>query len=203
MTAKNDSKEQQVLTMAYEEGVLRARDARKKGFHPEHLRRLCEKGLVVRTARGLYVPFDVEVTEHHSLAEVAKRVPNGVVCLLSALRFHGIGTQAPHEVWLALDRKAALPRVHELPIKIVRFSGPALTEGQEEYEIDGVKVHIFNPAKTVADCFKYRKKIGLDVAVEGLKQCRRHRKATIDDIWYYAKICRVANIMKPYLEATA
>jgi predicted transcriptional regulator of viral defense system len=126
-----------------------------------------------------------------------------VVCLLSALQFHDLTTQAPFQVWLAIDRKAWLPKEPRLPIRIVRFSGPALEKGIEEHIIEGVSVKVYNPAKTVADCFKYRNKIGLDVALEALRDCRRERKCTNYDLWEYAKICRVANVMKPYLEATA
>lgn len=199
----SNTKAEQLLEMARQEGVLRARDARKKGFHPEFLRRLCANGALVRVGRGLYMSAESDITANHTLAETAKRVPNGVICLLSALRFHDIGTQIPHEVWVAIDRKAQLPRVDGLLIKTVRFSGRALTDGVEEYEIDSVKVRIYGPAKTVADCFKYRNKIGLDAAVEALRECRRRRKATVDDIWMYAKICRVANVIRPYLEATS
>jgi predicted transcriptional regulator of viral defense system len=141
------------------------------------------------------------VTEFHSLEEACKRVPHGIVCLLSALRFHGLTTQAPFEVWLAIDRKARLPRLGALPLRIVRFSGRALKEGVEEHRIEGVPVKTYNPAKTVADCFKYRNKIGLDVALEALRDCRRQRKCTNDELWRYAKVCRVANVMRPYMEA--
>ena len=141
------------------------------------------------------------MTTRHTLALAAKLVPAGIVCLLSALNFHGVGSQLPREVWLAIDRKAALPRV-DIPIKVVRFSGEALTEGIDNREIEGVNVKVFSPAKTVADCFKYRNKIGVDIAVEALVECRAQQKATVEDIWRYAKICRVANVMKPYLEAT-
>jgi predicted transcriptional regulator of viral defense system len=196
------TKAEQVLELACREGMLRAKDAVERGFHHECLRRLCEKGLLVRVARGLYVPADKDFGAHQTLAEVAKRVPRGVVCLLSALRFHEIGTQLPHEVWVAIDRKAALPQVGRLPMHIVRFSGPALTEGIEERNIGGVRVKVYCPAKTVADCFKYRNKIGLDVALEAMRNCRQQRKATMDELWRYAKICRVANVMQPYLEAT-
>jgi predicted transcriptional regulator of viral defense system len=142
-----------------------------------------------------------ELTEHHGLAEAAKVVPRGVVCLLSALRFHELTTQSPFEVWLAIDRKAHKPISSQAPLRIVRFSGEALSAGVEEHRIEGVRVKIYCPAKTVADCFKYRNKIGLDVAVEALRDCLRKRRVTIDEIWKYARICRVARVMRPYLEA--
>lgn len=193
----------EVLKLARQMGVLRVSDLTSRGIHPEYVRRLCKKGLLTRTGRGLYVAADAEISAHHGLAQAAKRVPHGVICLLSALQFHELGTQSPFEVWVALDRRAARPRIDYPPLRIVRFSGKALTEGAEEHAIEGVKVAIYSAAKTVADCFKYRNKIGLDVALEALRDCREQRKCSNDDIWRYAKICRVANVMRPYLEATA
>ena len=127
-------------------------------------------------------------------------MPSGVVCLLSALRFHELTTQTPYQVWVALDRKSRKPRV-DLPVRIVRFSGEVLNQGYDVQRIEQVPVKIYSPAKTVADCFRYRNKIGLDVAIEALKDVLRERKASVDDLWRYAKICRVANVMRPYLEA--
>jgi len=199
----NSTMSEKVLELARQEGVLRVRDLRTRGIHPEVIRRLCRKGLLVRTGRGLYVVADAELSAQHGLAQAAKWVPHGVGCLLTALQFHEIGTQMPSEVWLALDRRAARPRVEYPPLHIVRFSGKALTEGVEEHRVDGVTVRVYNAAKTVADCFKYRNKIGLDVAMEALRECLRERKATVDELWRYAGICRVANVMKPYLVAMA
>ena len=181
-------------------GVLRVRDLTSRGIHPEYLRRLCQKGLLTRTGRGLYVAADAEISVHHGLAQAGKRVPHGVICLLSALQFHELGTQSPFEVWMALDRRAARPRMDYPPLRIVRFSGKALTEGIEEHTIESVRVRVYNPAKTVADCFKYRNKIGLDVALEALRDYREQKQCSNDDLWRFAKICRVANIMRPYLE---
>jgi predicted transcriptional regulator of viral defense system len=182
-------------------GVLRPRELEAHGITREELLRLYRRGLLQRPARGLYMLADAHVTEHHMLAEACKRVPHGVVCLLSALRFHDLTTQAPFEIWLALDPKARHPKADPLPLHVVRFSGPALTEGVEEHEIEGVPVRVYNPAKTVADCFKYRNKIGLDVALEALREAWRERRCTMDELWHYARICRVANVMRPYLEA--
>lgn len=195
------SMEQKIMEMAKKIGVIRPRDVIAQGIHPEYLRRLCTKGLLVRTGRGLYVPSNSEVTSHHTLAEASKRVPQGVICLLSALRFHEIGTQNPHEVWMALHEKAHRPQCSYPPLHIVRFSDAALTEGIEKHIIEGVPVQVYCTAKTVADCFKYRNKIGLDVALEALKDCLHKKKSTNDDLWNYAKICRVASVMKPYMEA--
>ena len=155
----------------------------------------------MRVGRGLYVARGAKPTEHHSLAQASKRMPNGVVCLLSALRFHDLTTQSPFEVWLAIGEKSRLPKQANLQLRIVRFSHKALTYGVQDHRIEGVSVRVFTPAKTVADCFRYRNKIGLDVALEALRDCKRKRKATMDEIWKAAKVCRVANVMRPYLES--
>ena len=141
------------------------------------------------------------MTEHYSLAEACKRIPGGVICLLSALRFHEITTQSPFEVWIAVAVKARAPIVDSLQLQVVCFSGRALSDGVLEQTLEGVRVRVFNPAKTVADCFKYRNKIGRDLAVEALRECLSHRKATPDEIWRYAKNCRVTEVIRPYLEA--
>jgi predicted transcriptional regulator of viral defense system len=160
-----------------------------------------EKGEITRVGRGLYVARGSRPTEHHSFAQASKRVPHGVVCLLSALRFHDLTTQSPFQVWLAISDKARLPKTDMPPLRIVRFSQKPLSYGVQNHRIEGVNVHIFSPAKTVADCFKYRNKIGLDVALEALRECRRKRRATSDEIWQAAKVCRVANVIRPYLES--
>jgi predicted transcriptional regulator of viral defense system len=139
--------------------------------------------------------------EHQTIVQAALRVPHGVVCLLSALRFHDLTTQSPFEIWMAIDGKARSPKEDIIPLRIVRFSGKALTAGVETHSIEGVKVKVYNPAKTVADCFKYRNKIGLDVAIEALRDCWRKKRATTDQLWHYAKVCRVARVMRPYLES--
>jgi predicted transcriptional regulator of viral defense system len=192
-----------VLRMVKDSGVLRPKDLDSHGIPREYLRRLRDRGLLIQAGRGLYVMSDSGFPEHLSLAEACKRVPHGVVCLLSALRFHDLGTQLPFQVWLAIDSKARRPRVDYPPLRIVRFSGHALSDGVEEHSIESATVRVFCPAKTVADCFKYRNKIGLDVALEALRECRRERKCSEADLWRYAGVCRVANVMRPYLEATA
>jgi predicted transcriptional regulator of viral defense system len=199
---KNFGHAERLLELAREIGVLRVSDLTARGIHPEYLRRLHCRGILRRAGRGLYVLANADVSEHHVLAQTAKRVPRGVFCLLTALQFHGIGTQVPFQVWIALDRRAARPRVDYPPLRVVRFSGKALTEGVEGHEVEGVSIKVYGLAKTVADCFKYRNKIGLDVALEALRDCRRQRKCTNDDLWHYAITCRVGNVMKPYLEAT-
>ena len=201
MATKSKTKGDLVLRLLRRKGIVRASDLERYGIPRVYLTRLCQKGLVERVGRGLYQLARAETSEHITLAEAAKLVPNGVVCLLSALSFHGLTTLIPHEVWMAIDVKARRPKVAGVPLRIVRFSGKALTAGVEIHRIDGVPVKITCPAKTVADCFKYRNKIGLDVALEALRECRRQRKCSLEDLWHYAKICRVANVMKPYLEA--
>jgi len=193
---------QRILEIVAQAGVLRPRDLDKHGIPRIYLSRLCERGLL-RVGRGLYVLPNADVSEHHTLAEACKRVPHGIVCLLSALRFHGLTTQSPYEVWLAIGSKVWRPQVDYPTFRFVRFSARALEAGVEEHSIEGVTVRVYNPAKTVADCFKYRNKIGLDVALEALCDCRRQRRCTNDELWHYAKICRMANVMRPYMEAIA
>jgi len=192
---------QRILEIVKQAGVLRPRELDAYGIPRIYLSRLCDQGLLVRAGRGLYMLPDAELTENHTLAEAAKRVPRAVVCLLSALRFHGLTTLAPFEVWLAIENKAWHPRVDDVPLRFVYFSGKAYEAGIETHNIEGVAVKIYSPAKTVADCFKYRNKIGLDVALEALRDCLRARKCTVDDLWRYAQICRVTNVIRPYLEA--
>jgi predicted transcriptional regulator of viral defense system len=194
-------REQRVLRLVRRLGIVRPRDLRAHGLPGEALWRLARRGLVEQRSRGVYALADHEFTEHHSLAEAAKRVPQGVICLLSALRAHDLTTQLPHEVWIAIDRKARLPKSGAAKLRVVRFSGKALTEGVERRTIEGVTVPVYNVAKTVADCFKYRNKIGLDVALEALREAWRARRCTSQELWKYAEICRVANVMRPYLES--
>jgi len=195
------SKEQAVIDLARKLGTIRINDLLERGIHPEFVRRLVSKNVFVRSARGLYSLAESEITEHHSFAIIGKRIPKGVVCLTSALRFHNIGTQLPRKIWLALEKGSAQPRLSYPPLSIVRFSGPAFSEGIEEHKIEGVTVKIYSPAKSVADCFKFRNRIGLEAALEAARESLNERKATSDQIYHYAKICRVWNVMKPYLEA--
>ncbi len=197
------SKTEEVIEIARTSGILRPRDLDRSGIPRVYLRRLVRKGLLVRDGSGLYTLPDAKVTENRTLAEVCKRVPNGIVCLLSALRFHGLTTQAPSQVWIALDPKAWKPKADGLPLRVVRMSGKAPVEGVKEHRIERVMFRVYNPAKTVADCFKFRNKIGLDVALEALRDYQHKVRAGMDDLWRYAKICRVARVMRPYLEALA
>lgn len=197
------SRIEQVLELVRHSGVLRPRDLARWKIPRQYLHLLRTQGLINRVGRGLYIAVDADLTERHSFAEASKRVPHGTICLLSALRFHGLTTQAPFEVWIAIGPKARSPKPDTLHLRVVRFSGKALTSGIEQPSVEGVTVRVYNPAKTVADCFKYRNKIGLDVALEALRDCWRQRRATMDELWEYAKVCRVANVMRPYLEAIA
>lgn len=192
---------QQVLRLARRRKLLRARDVVHEGLPTIVLTRLVQAGKLVRVARGLYGPPGAETNEHRSLAEVSARVPKGVVCLLSALRVHGIGTQAPFEVWLAIPQRMVTPRLDQPSLRVVRMSDKALADGVIKITVDGVKVSVFNAAKTVADCFKFRNKIGLDVALEALRDGWAERKFTMDDLWRHATRDRVANVMRPYIEA--
>ena len=192
---------ERLLELIREKGFLRVRDLAAHGIHPEYLRRLHRQGVLVRAARGVYVSASAVPTENRTLAEASKRVPHGVICLLSALRFHGLTTQMPFEVWMAIDRRARRPRENQLPLRVVRFSGAAFTTGVEEHVIEGVRVAVYGVAKAVADCFKFRNKIGLDVALEALRDCRKRRLASTDELWRAARVCRVANVMRPYMEA--
>jgi predicted transcriptional regulator of viral defense system len=165
------------------------------------LQRLVADGTVEKVGPGLYRLAAAEPSEFETIAMVASAVPNGIICLLSALRFHGIGTQAPHEVWLALDRKARKPTSLPARVRIVRFSGAMLTYGVETHAILDVPVRVTSPARTVVDCFRYRSKLGIDVALEALRDAVRSRKATVDEIMRAAGVCRARTVVKTYLEA--
>ena len=198
-----ESKTTRVAELVRQSGVLRPRDLDAHHIPRQYLRLAHRLGLVTRMGRGLYIAADSEATENHTIAEACKRVPHGIVCLLSALRFHDLTTQMPSGVWLAIDQNARLPKVDYPPLRIARFSGESLTYGVETHHVENVLIRVFNPAKTVADCFKYRNKIGLDVALEALRESRKRRKATLDELWKAAKVCRVANVMRPYIESLA
>ena len=190
-----------LLRLARRTGVVRSRDLARHGIAREYLRIAQRKGLLDRVSRGIYVAKEAPITEHHSLVEAAKRVPHGVICLLSALRFHDLTTQSPYEVWMAIGQKARSPKLDNPRLRIVRFSPESLRFGVVKHRVEGVEVPVFTPAKTVADCFKFRHKIGVDVALEALRETFRKRKGSMDALWEAAKVCRVANVMRPYLES--
>ena len=192
---------QKILELAKQMGLIRPRDVEAAGIHREYILRLYRNGELVRVGRGLYALPGAQTSESLSLAEVAKRVPNAVICLISALGFHSLTTQISRNVWIAIENKKWEPKFEYPPLEIVRVSGTAFNFGVEEHEVDRVTVKIYSPAKTVADCFKFRNKVGMDVALEALRETWRDRRATMDELWEAAKVCRVLNVMRPYLEA--
>lgn len=194
------NKRKEALKLLKRKAVIRPRDLVAHNIARSTLSRLCAQGVVQKVGRGLYRLADAEVSEHDMLVDACKTATNGVICLLSALRFHNLTTQSPHQIWMAIDVKARTPKT-ELPIKFVRFSGPALQQGVLTHKQHGATIRVYSPAKTVADCFKFRNKIGLDVALEALRECHSKRLCSMDELWQHAKLCRVSNVMRPYLEA--
>lgn len=190
-----------LLALARRRGVVTAQDARRAGIHSQQMTRLVAHGVLERIARGQYRLAERPVTEHHALVVAARAVPRGVICLLSALGFHGIGAQLPPEVWLAIERRARGPSVRQLPLKVVRYSGAAFTEGIEIHRLEGETVRVYGVAKTLADLFKHRNKVGLDIALETLREAWRERKFTMEALDKAARACRVERVMRPYVEA--
>jgi predicted transcriptional regulator of viral defense system len=197
------SSSERLLQLARRHGSVTRQTVTAAGIHTQMLTRLIRAGELERVAPGHYRLPNAPVTEHHGFAIVAAAAPKAVVCLLSALSFHEIGTQLPHAVWIAIDRRARRPTLRYPPLQVVRFGGAALTEGIETHEIEGQIVRVFNVAKTLADLFKYRNKVGLEVALEALRDAWRTRRFTMAEIHRYARICRVERVMTPYLEALA
>jgi predicted transcriptional regulator of viral defense system len=182
-------------------GLSRSRDLERAGVSRTQLRRLCESGRIERVSRGLYRLPGAPMSEKHHLAQAARRVPAGVLCLLSALRFHGLTTQNPFEVWMAIDRKAWRPRVEHPPLRLVYMSRPHLRADVEEHHVEGVTLRVFSAARTVADCFKFRNKIGTEVAVEALRDYRRKHPKRLEAVWHCADAARVTRVMRPYFES--
>jgi predicted transcriptional regulator of viral defense system len=198
-----DKQIQTILEIARNNGIVYPKDLAAKGIHPRYLKDLVQSGQLERIEHGTYVPSDIEPTENHGLVMAARKVPKGVICLLSALQFHGLTTQLPSEIWMTIEAKAWQPKLKNIPIRFARNSGKAFTEGIQTHTLEGFPVRFYSPAKTVADCFKYRNKIGLDIAIEALRDCVKQKKASYAAIWNFAKICRVTNIIKPYMETVA
>jgi predicted transcriptional regulator of viral defense system len=188
-------------TLALDDGILRASDLTANGFSRRRIMELAQHGELVRLSRGLYSRPDATVTENHTLAQFCAHVPHGIICLASALQFHNIGTQNPWQVWALIEKGAHPPHMDYPPLRIIRASGKSFTAGVEEHRIEEVTVHVTNVAKTVADCFKYRSAIGLDVALEALKECLDERRTDRAAIRQYARVCRVERVMRPYMEA--
>ncbi|WP_217884409.1 type IV toxin-antitoxin system AbiEi family antitoxin domain-containing protein [Thioflexithrix psekupsensis] len=189
----------ELIDFIKQQGIFR-RKSIKKNQHSQ-LRKLYETGQVMRLSKGLYASTEFTIDEHFSLIQTVKAVPKGTICLLSALHFHHLTTQLPFKVWLAVPPNTSIPK--DIPIHYVQFSGQALETGREFHILNGVPVPIYNPAKTVADCFKHRNKIGLDIALEALKNCWSERRCTMQELYEYAEICKVKTVMQPYLEFLA
>ncbi|MDX8535454.1 type IV toxin-antitoxin system AbiEi family antitoxin domain-containing protein [Mesorhizobium sp. VK25A] len=183
-------------------GIMRLSDLKRRGINPATLARLVDEGILHRPSRGLYERADADVDISHSLAEIATRVPKGVICLVSALQFHEITLQLPRSVWIAIGSKDRKPTIDYPPIRVARFGEKALTIGVKTYTIDSVPVRIFDPAKSIVDCFRFRNAVGLDVAMEALRMGWRSRKARPDDIARYAQALRIWSVVRPYLEST-
>lgn len=195
------SQSNHILDLARHRRVLCAADVRAHGWAPQLLLNLHQAGKLQRIARGLYSLPNVEITENQALIEVCRRVPKAVLCLLTALQFHGIGTQMPHEVWVALPEATATPVLDYPALRVMRLRSKAYSEGIETVIEHGSAIHVYSVAKTVTDCFKFRNKIGLDVALEALKDAWRSRKVTMAELHHFAKINRMERVMQPYLEA--
>jgi predicted transcriptional regulator of viral defense system len=193
----------QVLALAGDQGLLRAGQLHALGVGRVVLTRLVASGLLERVGRGVYRLPGTQASEHESLATVAVKVPQAVFCLLTALQLHGLTTQLPRQVWIAMPQGSHTPTLDYPPVKMVQFSGEAYAQGVEIMAADQVPLRLYGVAKTVADCFKHRSKIGLDVALEALKEALASGKTNADELWRYAKLCSVANVMRPYLEALA
>ena len=201
MHQKKDKHEEAIAIIKKLGGLVRTKEAIRAGIHPRSLYEMLAEGVIEKLSRGLYRLVELPPLGNPDIVSVCKRVPNGVICLISALTFHEITTQVPHEVYLAVSRNAIVPRIDYPPVRVFRFSGTSYSEGIEIKKVDDIFVRIYNPAKTLADCFKYRNKIGLEVAVEALKRYRQTKHFSVEEILYFARICRVENVMRPYLEA--
>ena len=182
-------------------GILKTSEAIRIGIHPRTLYQLQDAGIIEKLSRGLYRLADLPALGNPDLVSVALKVPNGVICLISALSFHEITTQIPHQVYIAVPRGTEPSRIDHPPVRTFWFTGAAFTEGIETYTVDGINIRVYSLEKTVADCFKYRNKIGLDTAIEALKLYRKHEHFNIDSLIKYARICRVEKVIHPYMEA--
>lgn len=198
---QNDPIKKAVEVFKKNAGILRTREAINKGIHPVALYSMRDSGIIVQISRGVYRLADMKPPGNPDLITVAMRIPNGVICLISALSLHDITTQIPHEVHIALPHGAEEPRLDYPPVRTYRFTGKAFTEGIEIHKLDTISVNVYCPEKTLADCFKFRNKIGLDTAIEALRLYRERRKPRIDKLLHFATVCRVEKIMRPYLEA--
>jgi len=197
MDTQNDT----VNRLLKQRKIVRTEELSSAGVHRETIHRMVKAGDIVKLARGLYSFPDYQPTENYSLIEAQKLVAKGVVCLLSALSYHGIGTQNPPEIWMAIPRKTRPPKIDNSPVKIVKFSGEGYQNGIEKHIIENNEIKIYNIPKTIADCFKFRNKLGIDVAIEALKDVMLNKRTTFDELLKYSEICRVRKIITPYMES--
>ncbi len=182
-------------------GLLRTGAALRAGIHPRTLYDMRDEGVVEELSRGLYRLADLPALSNPDLVTVALKIPAGVVCLISALAYHEITTQIPHEVHLALRRGTEPPRLKHPPLRVFWFTGRSFTEGIETHKVDGIRLRVYSPEKTLADCFKYRNKLGLDTVLEALRLYRSRKRPNVDELMKFARVCRVEKVMRPYLEA--
>lgn len=199
---KISTKNKAINIIKNHDGIIRTSQALGAGIHPRTLYQLRDNGLLKQISRGVYKLEDSTPLSNPDLVIVSQKIPNAVICLVSALSFHNITTQIPHEVYIALTQNIKTPQLDYPPIMAYRFTGSSLTEGIEKYTIDGIKIKIYNPEKTLADCFKFRNKIGMDIVLEALKLYKKRMKFDYQKLLKYARICRVENIIKPYIEAS-
>lgn len=195
------SQRERLLKLLRSTPVVRSREISAKGIDRKTVQRMVDAGEIRRISRGLYNLADVDTQRHQTLVEAQKSIESGVICLLSALSFHEIGKQMPRDVWMAVARGSRTVRAGSVPVRVVAFSGSAFSEGVEEHDLSGAKVRVYSAAKTVADCFKYRNKLGTDVAVEALRDVVQSGAASPDELLRYADMCRVRKVMTPYLES--
>ena len=188
-----------ILKAVRRRGSITASEAARTGIHSQQLTRLVAEGMLERVSRGRYLLTDRLITEHHALAIVGAAAPSAVICLLSALSFHGIGTQVPADVWVAIERGTRPPALRQIPLRVVRFSGVAFTEGIEVHRIEGQAVRVYSVAKTLADLFKYRNQVGIDVTIEAFREAWQERRFTMEALERAAKVCRVSHVMRPYV----
>ncbi len=200
---KKRTQEEKAIDLLISQGIVRTGIFDKYGINSKTLSRLTQKGIIERIERGLYILRESETSEHETLKQISSKIPSGVICLISAFSYHKITTENPRKVWIAIERDSWVPAIKNLPVRMFKYSRQAYTEGIEKHTIDEVEISVYSVAKSVADGFKFRNKIGLDVAMEALRDSLSQKKCTRDEIWHYAKICRVQNVIRPYLEATA
>ncbi|MES2674521.1 MAG: type IV toxin-antitoxin system AbiEi family antitoxin domain-containing protein [Pseudomonadota bacterium] len=197
------NKREQVLELMRKKTLMQPKDVVAAGLPREYLYQMAHEGLINKVGRGLYQLPNADISEWNGYVEAQRRVPNGVFCLLSALVFHNLTTQSPHEHWVAIANNAWRPKLNYPPIRYISMSGTSLHEAIEIHRVEGADIRVYSAAKTVADCFKYRNRIGLDVAIEALKDGWQARKFTMDELWHCAQVCRVANVIRPYAESVA